>query len=406
MPSRRTFLAGTATAAAVALAGCPALSGDSAATSEWHYDPEPRFDATTVAAGTVDLRAALDADLSEDILEGIREVDEETESVDLESVETLVATGFTDVERPITGASVVALGEFDPAAVGEELESDDFEPADSAYDVDRYETDRRAVAIREDALVYGQLVGGDLDGAYESDPVEAALAAEAGDVERFADREGAETVQSELDGDVTAAVEMGAEFRQDVGENLVADGDPLSDIVAATEAFGFDATFDDGTTELNYVLLADEAEIDVETVREFLEDAEGEGDASIENVSVSREGAVIVASATADTASVVESHTTAIFGDPGDDTQNVPQVAFRIERTDDDRIRVVHDGGDAVEQPLTIRYDGADEVWGETPITAGDEFVTDGQPGAETTVRVVWESEDGTSSATLAQATV
>ena len=48
----------------------------------------------------------------------------------------------------------------------------------------------------------------------------------------------------------------------------------------------------------------------------------------------------------------------------------------------------------------------ADEIWRDTPITAGDEYVTRNEASAESEVRVIWSSEDGSVSDTLAQATV
>ena len=421
MPSRRAFLRGGATAAAVALAGCSATTGRPDPASRWQYDPETRYGVETVAAGSVDLRAALDAPLPGDVVDELSRLDDDTEAVDLESVETLSFTGFNDFEREVFGASIVALGEFDSEAVGDELTEEGYDPADSEYDVDRYENSRSAVAVREDALIYGQLVDGDSGaesqsyGEFEADPTRAALAAENGDAERFGDREDAATLRSELGGDVRAALEVGAEFRRDLSESLGEGRESLARIVESVQAFGFDATFEGETTALTYAAVADSEELDRETVRSFLDEVESTEESTIGDVSVSRDGRAVVASAEADTRTLVESHSRALFGSPERTQPTLPQVAFSIERTADDRVRVTHDGGDAVERPLAIKFDAvgadgtegtADEIWGDTPITAGNEYVTRNEASAESEVRVIWSSEDGSVAGTLAQATV
>jgi hypothetical protein len=421
MLHRRALLKGGATVAAVALAGCPTTTDEPSAAARWQYDPEARYGVETVAAGSVDLRAALDAPLPGDVVDELSRLDDDTEAVDLESVETLSFTGFNDFEREVFGASIVALGEFDSEAVGDELTEEGYDPADSEYDVDRYEDSRSAVAVREDALVYGQLVdtASGMDnrsyGEFEMDPARAALAAESGDAERFGDREDAATVRSELDGDVRAAFELGAEFRRDLSENLGGDRESLARIVESVQAFGFDATFEGETTALTYAAVADSEELDLETVRSFLDEVEETEGSSIEDVSVSRDGRAVVASAEADTRTLVESHSRALFGSPERTQPTLPQVSFEIERTDDDRVRVTHDGGKTIERPLAVRFDAvepdgtegtADEIWRDTPITAGDEYVTRNEASAESEVRVIWSSEDGSAAGTLATVTV
>ena len=421
MVSRRALLRGGATAAAVALAGCPATTDESSPASQWQYDPEARYGIETVAAGSADLQAVLEAPLDEDFADELSQLDDDTEAVDLESVETVSFTGFADLEREAFGGSVVALGEFDASTVGDELTEEGYDPADAEYDVDRYEDARSAVAVREDALVYGQLVdtASGMDnrsyGEFEMDPARAALAAESGDAERFGDREDAATLRSELDGDVRAAFELGAELRGDLSENLGGDRESLARIVESVQAFGFDATFEGETTALTYAAVADSEELDLETVRSFLDEVEEMEGSTIEDVSVSRDGRAVVASAEADTGTLVESHSRALF-DPVDQPQSTsPIVSFEIERTADDRVRVTHNSGDTIERPLAVRFDAvepdgtegtADEIWNDTPIRAGDEYVTRNEAQAEATVRVIWSSEDGSVADTLARATV
>ncbi|PSQ14711.1 hypothetical protein BRC99_02410 [Halobacteriales archaeon QS_7_69_60] len=179
------------------------------------------------------------------------------------------------------------------------------------------------------------------------------------------------------------------------------------------QAFGFDATFEGETTALTYAAVADSEELDLETVRSFLDEVEETEGSSIEDVSVSRDGRAVVASAEADTGTLVESHNRALFGSPERTQPTLPSVSFEIERTADDRVRVTHESGDAVERPLTIRFDAvggdgtegtADEIWRDTPITAGDEYVTRNEASAQSEVRIIWSSEDA--AGTLATATV
>ena len=82
-----------------------------------------------------------------------------------------------------------------------------------------------------------------------------------------------------------------------------------------------------------------------------VEETEG---SSIEDVSVSRDGRAVVASAEADTETLVESHSEALFGQAERRQPTPPQVSFGIERTADCRVRVTHEGRDAVERPLLI----------------------------------------------------
>ena len=123
----------------------------------------------------------------------------------------------------------------------------------------------------------------------------------------------------------------------------------------------------------------------------------------------------VVASAEADTGTLVESHSEALFGPAERRQPTSPRVSLGIERTADDRVRVIHETGEAVGRPLAVRFDAvepdgtegtADEIWNDTPIRAGDEYVTRNEAQAEATVRVIWSSEDGSMVDTLAQATV
>lgn len=408
MPSRRTVLRGGAAAAGLALAGCLDAGDDGTNdANDWHYDAGARFGVSTVGVATVDFGAVRAAPLPERVAREVESLDGEVGSVDAESVDAFAATAFADGPRGPAGASVVALGTFDPEAFGEELRSEGLDPVDTGRDVDRYEDGAgTAFAVREDAVVAGFSPRSDPD----VDPVAAALEAADGDAPAFAERPNGETLQAELSGDVTAAVDLGGdlreEFRADVGD---APG-PMGAVVGATDAFGVGATFRGETTDLTYVLVADPGELDVETVRELASAVESLEESTIEDVSVSRDGRAVVATAEADTDALLASHVGVLRANRRSRRATAPNVSLGVERTDEDRVRVVHRAGDAVEEPLVVAYEGRDrpreERWGETPITAGDAFVSRREARPDATVRVVWRSEDGSAAATLARATV
>lgn len=97
------------------------------------------------------------------------------------------------------------------------------------------------------------------------------------------------------------------------------------------------------------------------------------------------------------------------FTEPrGEVAPRAPQASFTFAVETDDRVTVTHDGGDAV-RGVTVRYtaDGSrvQERWtgGEDGVTAGDAYTTERAPDSGTALRVVWESDDGSSAATLAK---
>lgn len=112
----------------------------------------------------------------------------------------------------------------------------------------------------------------------------------------------------------------------------------------------------------------------------------------------------------ADTDALLESHFGVLGANRPSRRSPAPNVALAVERTADDRMRVVIERGEAVERPLVVAYRGRErsreEPWRETPITAGDAFVSRRGASPDATVRVVWRSEDGSAAATLERATV
>ena len=92
----------------------------------------------------------------------------------------------------------------------------------------------------------------------------------------------------------------------------------------------------------------------------------------------------------------------------GDQVQSTtPQAQFTFDEESDDSITITHDGGDPVDEGNTNIVDSnTGEVtcpWGVTEISAGDSCTTDPTfSGSEGTLRVTWESDDGSQTGTLA----
>lgn len=414
MPSRRRFIGGCTGAGILALAGCTGVLDDgngneneNGGTNGWHYDAGARFGAATVGTASVDFGAVREAQLPEQLRSQLQSADENFESVGLDDIDSIEATGFLDGDAEYSGGSIVVLGEFDTDAVGEELRSEGLEPVDGAEGWDRYQLEygEGGLALSEEAIVYGTVNARD---ETEIDPVAAAIAAGAGEAAPFTDRENGETLHGVLSGDVSVAVDLGADWRQELGSGFGSGADSLGSIVESTQAFGLDVTFQGETTELSYVVVADPEELDVETVREFLQQVRETEGTGFEDVSVSRDGRAIVASTTIETAQLLATHEDVLFGRSSEPERTTPAVSFDAERTDDGRVQLTHVSGDSVER-LEVVYDGVDgrreETWNGDPIAAGNRYVTDAEVADGGTVTVVWRSEDGDQASTLFQAT-
>lgn len=230
-----------------------------------------------------------------------------------------------------------------------------------------------------------------------------------GDARPFAEQPNGETLRGELSGDQTAAVDLGGDLREEIRSGVGRAPEPMGTFVGATDAFGVAASFRGESTDLTYVV-ADPAELDVETVRVLASEVESLEASTIEDVGVSRDGRAFVATAEADTDALLESHVGVLRANRPSRRSTAPNVALAVERTADDRVPVVHEGGEAVERPLVVTYQGRErsheEPWRETPITAGDTFVSWREASPDAIVRVVWLGEDGSAAATLERATV
>jgi flagellin-like protein len=104
----------------------------------------------------------------------------------------------------------------------------------------------------------------------------------------------------------------------------------------------------------------------------------------------------------------------------GDQVQSTtPQAQFTFDVQSNDNLQITHDGGDPVEVGnLNVTSDGSSGIgtdicqdstdtggnyWPADELTAGDSCtVPSGQLDSDDSVRIVWESEGGSNSGTLA----
>lgn len=419
MRTRRSLLTGGAVLAVASLAGCNAsqLPGfgpgpDGGEGASGQYDAGAAFDAETAIVASADVQAVLDAPVPASVADQIDRLDESFESVEPSDFDALDVSAFFGLEAERAGVTGVLFGDYDREALREELlGEDDLEDAGEYRETARYRGRDQALAPTDEAVVFGMGFGEEL--ALEL--VDGGLDALAGDAPTFVDREDGATVLGHLSGDATAAVEFGADVREEVRSEF-ADSD-FATIVEATAAFGVDVTFHGASTALTYVLVADEEALNVGTVRSVAEAIEDSEESTIEDVSVSRDGRAILASATVETRDLLESHVAALgaldprYGDRIDET--APNVTFAFDYRDG-VLTVMHDGGDSVRAAdLYLRgdvtYERGDGSWAETggtadEVTAGDAvtvggsgsgYAWAGQPG-EGRVRVIWDAEGRT----------
>lgn len=411
MESRRTFLKGGIAIAGASLAGCTVENipgvGDEGSGTAAQYDAAAMFDAETAVVGSADVGAALDAPIPETLRNEIDRLDTSVESVDAADVDSLDVSAFFDFDERRMGYTAFLWGEFDREDLREELlDPERIVEIGTHRGTERYASSSEAFALTDGGVVFG---AGDGD-VEPVELVDAGLDALADEAPAFADRENGATLQSALDGDVTVAADLGSGLREELRSDF--EEGPFGTMADATTAVGVDATFDGDTTDLGYVFVPDGETLDAETVRSFAEEVENVEESTLRGVSVSDDGRAILASARADTDHVVESQLqvlTAQYRSQRNSQRTAPNVQLSVERTDDNRARVTHQGGDGVDS-LEVHYEGPDrihqETWTEPTITAGDSFVSDHEVADEGHVRVVWKSQDGAQSTTLAAATL
>jgi len=183
----------------------------------------------------------------------------------------------------------------------------------------------------------------------------------------------------------------------------------LRRITLGLTAFGGSADAEgasSGAVDLRLLYEDESAASDGATAVEDLRDAlRAESEAfTVPEVTVETDGAAVAVAITGDPSAFYEELG---FGERNDPAPRAPQVSFSFDRREDGRVMVTHDGGDEVgtEGTLGLLYEssgeGIERQWqpDDGSITAGDSITTD-QP-VTGVLRVVWNSSDGDSSATL-----
>lgn len=430
--SRRTFLRASGAAALLGLSGCTGvLESDDGLDEDgppgyttWLYDPKDFLGVDTAGFASYDVQSVLDQrdELPEDPFEGLEEANDEIEAVDLEEVDhlSLVGGGETDYSR--YGLSFVVEGSFDAAAIREEIESEsdgeEFETGSyEGYDLyygeqeSDYSNQSYAIAVSGDAVVFGMAEDEDVSGRAAA---EAMIDAESGSRAGYYGE--SEYARILVDALGSATFVMGAEF--DLGSAVrdrVRD-ERARDLVDGLAAAGTSGTLGGETTDYEFVLAYEEdAEIPTESAQELVDEAREQSPEAfehVEDVSVRGVGRTLRVTATVESEELFDDFPGTVGGltgtASGGRTTAAPQVSFGFEWAEVDaggRVTITHQAGDRVEADRL-------SIHGDVRSFSGWESSTDGtvQAGSSAeavvesggTVRVVWSSEDGSSSSTLA----
>jgi flagellin-like protein len=99
----------------------------------------------------------------------------------------------------------------------------------------------------------------------------------------------------------------------------------------------------------------------------------------------------------------------------GSEVQETPAAQFTFEETTvsgNEEVRITHDGGDPVSRDNLKVVDSAGgeyctpsstNDWSDTEVTAGNSCTTSGMSSTDGELRVTWESDDGSTTDTLAR---
>ena len=84
--------------------------------------------------------------------------------------------------------------------------------------------------------------------------------------------------------------------------------------------------------------------------------------------------------------------------------QTSPRASFGFDVNSDETVTITHESGDAITSNLTVKFTNGtsvEDTWTGSesdPISAGDTHQTSEAADDDTTIRVIWTGEDGTSS--------
>ena len=74
---------------------------------------------------------------------------------------------------------------------------------------------------------------------------------------------------------------------------------------------------------------------------------------------------------------------------------DAPSASFSFENSSD-KVKITHEGGDVIQEDLTVKYNGASETWSGSPsVSVGSSYTTATTVTSGDTVRIVWTSPDG-----------
>ncbi|MFC6990880.1 twin-arginine translocation signal domain-containing protein [Haladaptatus sp. GCM10025707] len=451
MASRRNFLkAGGATFALASigsLAGCTQLediggnAGGPPSYSTWLYDPEAVLNVDNHLFASLNVQSFYENEeqLPPELFEGLEELDNEIDSVDVKAMKHVTAIGYAETDFSRGGMSMVVSGKFNGKAIvdeieaemensGEELSKSTYE----GYTLYSYETpygygmsgESEAVmsgtlAVGDENLLLGMLLDADVRA---ETTIKQMVQSDAGDVERYYDaNDNARTLMMEL-GDATMAIGLNLEV------SLLKDWVPdeekeIKAVLDDLEAMGWGATINGETTENKIVLVYDEEEAasaeNVEALIERMKEESEEFEENTAEITVSKDGRAVVVTTDVDTKSLWEdleetdggfmggSGGSYVDGSSGSDVE-VPAVSFSFEQNTDGTVTVTHQGGDHVTDVLYLEYvddEGYDqfEFWmpSGSAIKAGDSHTTKYAVNAGTELTVLWTGPQGSSFETL-----
>lgn len=437
--SRRTLLRVGAAAGAAALAGCidsieDVAGGDDGPPTNfsWLYDPATLTDVGSHGFLTVDVDAIREHEehVPEEVWAELEALDDEVENVDLEEFDHLTGVGFAGGDFASNGATVVASGSFDAAAIRAEFEADvdDDTLAEAGWSYEGYEGyhveeaveswnpesdgDRYrsfTVGLTDEHVVVGYV----LDEELRSDEaVETAIDTHGGDGTPYYESDDA--VRALVDGVGDAEMGAGAVVDDDLLAEGIAGADPeVRDALRDLTAFGVRTALGEDVETGLVLVYADADAVSADAIESLVDDLREEPtfDDSVEDVSVAVDGRTVTVTATVDGETFWEGVESPLRGTPtsartavGDEdadqpaTPSVPMVALDFDYDSAaETVTITHTAGDDFDADA-VSLDGdvrADDVPGwEGEVSVGD--ATDEIPlESGETVTVVWE-DDGT----------
>lgn len=435
------------------------MSG-SAGYGDWLYDTDELFDASIQGFFSVDVAAYRDRKgaLPDDITDQVEEATDEATDMDVEEFERVTGLSAYDAGKPDEYGdeqsvnAVVASGSFDADDITDQIEDESELSENGEYEGytlytrrPRWDPSRTNAAAVTDGTVVGATADAkdreeEGDDGYSrgtptgtpSEPPRNGVTAEAsvkrtidannGNAPSLTDGDGVlPEAMSDVSGQpmVGAAAISGEEIRQDTGlgeessdeENDVASGvrDLTTDLVGIAGSATAEDESGDVTIRLYY---EDDSAVGdrADTVEDLKADLEEQSEAvTVPDVDVTTEGRSVVVTITGDPSEFYDELMASSGGRSGGrETTRAPQVAFSFDfesaaGDSSGELTITHDGGDTVtaNQLRIVAEDGTpDQLWGSSgDVSAGSSVTVEAD--SSDTIRLVWQSAEGGTSATL-----